>query len=96
MPARYDACAAAIRQEFIHVGDDDCRASRVNMLRQFVERSVMYPDPGFAVTIDCRARDLEAQTSRFIFCESVIRPQRAITALSLHRKTSYISGGYLS
>ncbi|GKQ54791.1 phosphohydrolase [Bradyrhizobium sp. Ce-3] len=56
-PARYDAYAAAIRQEFIHVGDADYRAGRARVLRHFAERPVIFPDAGFAATHDRRARD---------------------------------------
>ncbi|WP_027547925.1 phosphohydrolase [Bradyrhizobium sp. WSM2254] len=56
-PARYDAYAAAIRQEFIHVGDSDYRAGRAKVLRQFAARPVIYPDAGFAAIYDQRARD---------------------------------------
>lgn len=56
-PARYDAYAAAIRQEFIHVGDADYRAGRGRVLRHFAARPVIFPDAGFAATHDGRARD---------------------------------------
>ncbi|KIU44071.1 MULTISPECIES: phosphohydrolase [Bradyrhizobium] len=56
-PARYDAYAAAIRQEFIHVGDADYRAGRGRVLRHFAARPVIFPDAGFAATYDGRARD---------------------------------------
>ncbi|MBR0830720.1 phosphohydrolase [Bradyrhizobium manausense] len=55
--ARYDAYAAAIRQEFIHVGDADYRAGRAGVLRRFAARSVIYPDAAFAARYDRRARD---------------------------------------
>ncbi|GLR91885.1 hypothetical protein GCM10007857_86030 [Bradyrhizobium iriomotense] len=56
-PARYDAYAAAIRQEFIHVRDADYRAGRARVLRQFAARPIIYPDAGFAAKYDRRARD---------------------------------------
>ena len=56
-PARYDAYAAAIRQEFIHVSDADYRAGRAAVLRRFAARPVIYPDAGFATEYDQRARD---------------------------------------
>ena len=56
-PARYDAYAAAIRQEFIHVSDADYRDSRAAVLRRFAARPVIYPDAGFAAKYDQRARD---------------------------------------
>jgi len=54
---RYDAYAAAIRQEFIHVSDSDYRAGRAKVLRQFAARPVIYPDAGFAAIHDRQARD---------------------------------------
>ena len=56
-PARYDAYAAAIRQEFIHVGEADYRAGRGRVLRHFAARPVIFPDAGFSATYDGRARD---------------------------------------
>ncbi|MCP3385200.1 MULTISPECIES: phosphohydrolase [unclassified Bradyrhizobium] len=56
-PARYDAYAAAIRQEFIHVSDADYRAGRAAVLRRFAARPVIYPDAGFAAKYDQRARE---------------------------------------
>ncbi|QOZ51241.1 phosphohydrolase [Bradyrhizobium sp. CCBAU 53338] len=56
-PARYDAYAAAIRQEFIHVSDVDYRAGRAAVLRRFAARPVIYPDAAFAARYDRRARD---------------------------------------
>ena len=54
--ARYDAYAAAIRQEFIHVSDADYRAGRAAVLRRFAVRPVIYPDESFAAKYDHRAR----------------------------------------
>jgi predicted metal-dependent HD superfamily phosphohydrolase len=56
-PARYDAYAAAIRQEFIHVSDADFRVGRAAVLRRFTARPVIYPDAGFAAKYDHRARE---------------------------------------
>ncbi len=56
-PERYDAYAAAIRQEFIHVSNADYRAGRASVLRRFAARPVIYPDAGFAAKYDRRARD---------------------------------------
>lgn len=56
-PARYDAYAAAIRQEFIHVSDADYRAGRAGVLRRFAARPVIYPDAEFATRYDRRARE---------------------------------------
>ena len=56
-PSRYDAYAAAIRQEFIHVRDTDYRAGRARVLGQFAARPVIFPDASFAATYDRRARE---------------------------------------
>ncbi|MBR0776612.1 phosphohydrolase [Bradyrhizobium diazoefficiens] len=56
-PARYDAYAAAIRQEFIHVSDSDYRVGRAGVLRRFAARPVIFPDARFAATFDRQARD---------------------------------------
>ena len=56
-PERYDAYAAAIRQEFIHVSNADYRAGRAAVLRRFAARPVIYPDAAFAAKYDQRARD---------------------------------------
>ena len=55
-PARYDAYAAAIRQEFIHVPEPDYRAGRARVLDHFAAREVIFPDPVFAATYDRQAR----------------------------------------
>jgi predicted metal-dependent HD superfamily phosphohydrolase len=56
-PARYDAYAAAIRQEFIHVPEADYRAGRANVLARFAARPVIFPDANFAAKYDRPARD---------------------------------------
>jgi predicted metal-dependent HD superfamily phosphohydrolase len=56
-PARYDAYAAAIRQEFIHVPEQDYRAGRARVLDHFAARPVIFPDPAFAAKYDPRARE---------------------------------------
>ena len=56
-PARYDAYAAAIRQEFIHVPERDYRAGRAKVLSQFAGRPVIFPDAAFAARYDRPARD---------------------------------------
>ena len=55
-PARYDAYAAAIRQEFIHVPEADYRAGRAKVLGQFAARPVIFPDTAFAARYDRHAR----------------------------------------
>lgn len=55
-PARYDAYAAAIRQEFIHVSDTNYRIGRARVLRHFASRPVIFPHPDFAATFDRQAR----------------------------------------
>jgi predicted metal-dependent HD superfamily phosphohydrolase len=56
-PARYDAYAAAIRQEFAHVSERDYRDGRARVLRQFAARPVIFPDAGFAAIYDRQARE---------------------------------------
>lgn len=56
-PARYDAYAAAIRQEFIHVPEADYRAGRARVLGHFAARPVIFPGPAFAAKYDRKARD---------------------------------------
>jgi predicted metal-dependent HD superfamily phosphohydrolase len=56
-PARYDAYAAAIRQEFIHVPEGDYRAGRAKVLSQFASRPVIFPDAAFAARYDRQARE---------------------------------------
>ena len=56
-PARYDAYAAAIRQEFIHVPERDYRAGRARVLGHFAARPVIFPDAAFAAKYDQKARD---------------------------------------
>jgi predicted metal-dependent HD superfamily phosphohydrolase len=55
--ARYDAYAAAIRQEFIHVPEPDYRAGRARVLGHFAARPVIFPDADFAARYDRPARD---------------------------------------
>jgi predicted metal-dependent HD superfamily phosphohydrolase len=56
-PTRYDAYAAAIRQEFIHVPEGDYRAGRARVLSQFAARPVIFPDTVFAARYDRQARE---------------------------------------
>jgi predicted metal-dependent HD superfamily phosphohydrolase len=56
-PARYDAYAAAIRQEFIHVPEADYRAGRAKVLSQFASRPVIFPDAAFAARYARQARE---------------------------------------
>jgi predicted metal-dependent HD superfamily phosphohydrolase len=56
-PIRYDAYAAAIRREFIHVPEADYRAGRVAVLARFAARPVIFPDADFAARHDRPARD---------------------------------------
>jgi predicted metal-dependent HD superfamily phosphohydrolase len=56
-PARYEAYAAAIRQEFIHVPEGDYRAGRARVLSQFAGRPVIFPDAAFAARYDRPARE---------------------------------------
>ena len=56
-PARYDAYAAAVRQEFIHVPERDYRTGRARVLGHFAARPVIFPDTAFAAKYDRQARD---------------------------------------
>jgi predicted metal-dependent HD superfamily phosphohydrolase len=56
-PARYDAYAAAIRQEFIHVPEADYGAGRAHVLGRFAARPVIFPDAAFAARYDRQARE---------------------------------------
>jgi predicted metal-dependent HD superfamily phosphohydrolase len=56
-PARYDAYAAAIRQEFIHVPERDYRAGRARVLGHFAARPAIFPDAAFAAKYDRQARE---------------------------------------
>ena len=56
-PSRYDAYAAAIRQEFIHVPEANYRAGRTKVLGQFAARPVIFPDTAFAARYDRQARE---------------------------------------
>jgi predicted metal-dependent HD superfamily phosphohydrolase len=56
-PARYDAYAAAIRQEYVHVADSDYRTGRAKVLGHFAARPFIFPDAGFAEVYDRQARE---------------------------------------
>ena len=49
-PARYDAYAAAVRQEYAHVPEDAFRAGRAAVLRRLLDRDALY------LTVPERAR----------------------------------------
>jgi predicted metal-dependent HD superfamily phosphohydrolase len=46
-PHTYDAYVAKIREEFAHVPDSQFRAGRAAFMRRFLERSAIFPHPGF-------------------------------------------------
>jgi predicted metal-dependent HD superfamily phosphohydrolase len=56
-PSRYDAYAAAIREEYAHVPDDAYRAGRADVLCRFAARPVIFPDAAFARVCEKKARD---------------------------------------
>ena len=56
-PERYDAYAASIRKEFSHVPEAAYRSGRSEVLKRFISRPVIFPDPGFAARYDQRARE---------------------------------------
>jgi predicted metal-dependent HD superfamily phosphohydrolase len=57
VPTLYDTYASAIRKEFAHIPDDAYRVGRAEVLRRFVARPVIYPDPVFAKQYDRQARE---------------------------------------
>ena len=56
-PVRYDAYAAAIRQEYAHVADSDYRTGRAKVLGHFAARPFIFPDADFAEAYDRKARE---------------------------------------
>lgn len=56
-PLIYDAYTDAIRKEFAHVPDADYRFGRAKVLKQFLERQVIYPEASFAKRFDRMARE---------------------------------------
>jgi len=55
-PARYDAYAEAIRQEYAHVSEALYRAGRAAILTRFAQAPVLFPDPVWAARLDAVAR----------------------------------------
>lgn len=56
-PATYDLYADAIRKEFAHVPDADYRSGRARVLKRFLDRPVIYPEPSIARQLDRMARE---------------------------------------
>jgi len=56
-PSRYDAYAAAIREEYAHVPDDAYRAGRADLLRRFAARPVIFPNAAFAMVCEDKAHE---------------------------------------
>jgi predicted metal-dependent HD superfamily phosphohydrolase len=56
-PPRYDAYAAAIRNEFVHVPEDDYRVGRSRVLNRFATQPVIFPDAALARNYDRQARE---------------------------------------
>ena len=52
----YDRYAAAIRQEYAHVGDDDYREGRRLVLSAMLAADPIYVVPGFRDEFEARAR----------------------------------------
>jgi predicted metal-dependent HD superfamily phosphohydrolase len=55
-PAVYDAYAAAVRQEYIHVPEDAFRAGRRAVLQSFLAASRLFPDDRLSGLYDAPAR----------------------------------------
>lgn len=55
-PARYDAYATAVREEYAHVPEAAFRAGRAAILRRFLAAPVLFPDPALAAMWDVPAR----------------------------------------
>ena len=55
-PERYDAYAAAIRQEYAHVPEAAYRAGRAAVMVRFLESPRLYADPAWAARYEARAR----------------------------------------
>ena len=55
-PARYDAYAAAIRQEYAHVPEPLYRAGRAAIMGRFLESPHLFADPVWADRFEARAR----------------------------------------
>jgi predicted metal-dependent HD superfamily phosphohydrolase len=56
-PARYDAYARAIRQEYGHVPEDAYRAGRSRVLRHFLEAAAIFPNAGYRGRYEAQARE---------------------------------------
>ena len=56
-PERYDAYAAAIRQEYAHVPEPAYRAGRAGVMARFLESPRLYADPAWAARYEVRARE---------------------------------------
>jgi len=55
-PAEYDAYAAGVRQEYVHVPENAFRTGRARMMQHFLDAPVLYPDPAFRARLETRAR----------------------------------------
>jgi predicted metal-dependent HD superfamily phosphohydrolase len=45
-PAEYDAYAASVRQEYVHVPEDAFRTGRARVMQHFLDAPVLYPRSG--------------------------------------------------
>ena len=55
-PERYDAYAAAIREEYAHVPEPAYRAGRAAIMGRFLESDRLFADPVWAMRYETRAR----------------------------------------
>ena len=56
-PARYDAYARAIREEYAHVPEPLYRAGRAAIMSRFLESPALYADPVWAGRYEAQARE---------------------------------------
>ena len=55
-PARYDAYAQAVREEYAHVPEDLWRPGRTRVLQHFLGAPAIFPDPSFRAACEAQAR----------------------------------------
>jgi predicted metal-dependent HD superfamily phosphohydrolase len=56
-PARYDAYARAIREEYAHVPDPLYRAGRAAVMGRFLDSPALFADPAWAERYEAQARE---------------------------------------
>jgi predicted metal-dependent HD superfamily phosphohydrolase len=53
---RFDESDAQVRREYAHVGEDNWRRGRAQVLRGFLDRAAIYATPGFHAAREAQAR----------------------------------------